>query len=185
MNPTTRRALAAALIIGVSAIAGYAGWRTQRHVDQATPAPKVSDSALRQLMALQLPDSDGRPQALQQWQGKVLVINFWATWCPPCRKEMPLLDAAQRKWADKGVQIVGIGIDEADAIHNYAVTNKLAFPLLVGGAELVDLTVALGNAAQGLPFSVVIGPDGRVAQTKLGAFKDDALEKLLQELATR
>jgi len=182
MNPTARRSLAAALIIGVSAIAGYAGWRTQSRLDQAAPAPKVSDGVRQQLLALTLPDSDGRPQAMQQWQGKVIVINFWATWCPPCRKEMPLLDAAQRKWANKGVQIVGIGIDEADAIHSYAVTNKLAFPLLVGGAELVDLTVALGNAAQGLPFSVVIAPDGRVAQTKLGAFKDDALDKLLQEL---
>ncbi|WP_374402046.1 TlpA family protein disulfide reductase [Niveibacterium sp.] len=185
MNPSARRGIAAALIIGVSAIAGYAGWRAQSHIDQATPAPKVSDGARQQLLALKLPDSDGRPQALQQWQGKVLVINFWATWCPPCRKEMPLLDAAQRKWGGKGVQIVGIGIDEADAVRDYAAANKLSFPLLIGGAELVDLSVALGNAAQGLPFSIVIGPDGRVAQTKLGAFKEDALEKLLQDLIQR
>ena len=98
---------------------------------------------------------------------------------------MPLLDAAQRKWGEKGVQIVGIGIDEADAVRDYAAANKLSFPLLIGDAGLVDLTVALGNAAQGLPFSIVIGPDGRVAQTKLGAFKEDALDKLLQDLVQR
>lgn len=168
MNPTTRRALAAALIIGVSAIAGYAGWRTQRHVDQATPAPKISDSALRQLMALQLPDSDGRPQALQQWQGKVLVINFWATWCPPCVKEMPELDRLQREQGPAGVQVVGLAIDQPDSVRRFLKQTPVSFPIGLAGFEGSEIGRQLGNSAGGLPFTAVFDRQGQVVERKLG-----------------
>ncbi|GAA5178475.1 TlpA disulfide reductase family protein [Niveibacterium umoris] len=179
-----RRAVSVALIVVVAAVAAYAGWRAGQHRDDATESPTVvtNTAAVEQLLAAHLQDPQGQNLAMNQWRGKVLVVNFWATWCPPCRREMPLLDAAQRKWADKGLQVVGVGIDEAAAIRDYAKANAFAMPLLIGDPALISLTEQFGNTQQALPFSVIIGRDGRVKHTKLGAFKDDMLDRMLTPL---
>lgn len=178
-----QRPLAIALTLLVAAAAGYAGWRSaQVRDEQAAPPARVDAAALHRLKTQALPEAAGQTMSLAQWQGKVIVVNFWATWCPPCRKEMPLLDSAQKKWGKSGVQIVGIGIDEPAAIRAYAKSNALSFPLLIAGPDYVDMTVALGNLSQGLPFSVIIGRDGQVKHTKLGPFKDEALDQLIAPL---
>ncbi|MCX9155525.1 TlpA family protein disulfide reductase [Niveibacterium sp. 24ML] len=180
------RTIAIVLTLLVAAVAGYAGWRSgQIRDEQAAPPARIDAAALGRLKNQALPEASGQTASLAQWQGKVIVVNFWATWCPPCRKEMPLLDAAQKKWGARGVQIVGIGIDEPAAIRAYAKTSGLSFPLLIAGPEFVDITVALGNLSQGLPFSVIIGRDGSVKHTKLGPFKDEALDALIEPLITQ
>jgi len=172
--------IAALLIIAVGLGAATAGWWVSSRNDTTAAVPAgVSPQAVAQLLAQQFPDADGKPQALSQWHGKTLVVNFWATWCPPCREEMPLLGRTQAEWQSKGVQVVGIGIDEVDAIRKFRDANKLGFPLLVAGPDLIGLAEQLGNTAQGLPFTVVIGPDGKLRNVKLGPFRGDQLEKLL------
>jgi thiol-disulfide isomerase/thioredoxin len=172
--------IAALLVFTVGLGAAAAGWWVGSRDDATAAVPSgISPQAVSQLLAQQFPDADGKPQPLSQWRGKTLVVNFWATWCPPCREEMPLLGRTQAEWQSKGVQIVGIGIDEVDAIRKFRDANKLAFPLLVAGPEQIELAQKLGNTAQGLPFTVVIGRDGTLRNVKLGPFRGDQLEKLL------
>jgi thiol-disulfide isomerase/thioredoxin len=152
-----------------SVAAGVAAWQIFRPAKATTEA----------LYALQLPDADGRLQAVAQWRGRVLVANFWATWCEPCREEMPALVAAQQAWRSKGVQIVGIGIDSAAKIRDFAVNYKISYPLLVSGPEVLDVARHLGNSAGGLPYTVVLARDGAVSGRHLGALQQGQIDSLL------
>ncbi|MCL2656371.1 MAG: TlpA family protein disulfide reductase [Betaproteobacteria bacterium] len=180
------RKLVGLLIVVVALGAGFAGWLAHERADtQALVPSNASAQAVAKLWALQLPDAEGKPQALAQWQGKTLVLNFWASWCPPCREEMPLLSQTQTKWQAQGVQIVGVGIDEASSIRKFSDAHKLPFPLLVAGLEQVSLTEQLGNSVQGLPFTVIIDPEGKLRHVKLGPFRGDQLDRLLESLTRR
>jgi peroxiredoxin len=180
------RKLTALLVIAVALGAGFAGWRAYERADtQALVPSNASAQAVAKIWALQLPDAEGKPQALAQWQGKTLVLNFWATWCPPCREEMPLLSQTQTKWQAQGVQVVGIGIDEASLIRKFSDTHKLPFPLLVAGLEQIGLAEQLGNSMRGLPFTVVIDSDGKLRHVKLGPFRGDQLDRLLEGVTRR
>lgn len=152
-----------------------AGYRFSRMGDQEMSA----SSAGTRLLALTLPDLDTLPQALSQWRGQVLVVNYWATWCAPCRKEMPGFARLQNKYAGKGVQFVGISIDDADKVREFQSRIRVPYPLLIGGPESLAVTVELGNATMGLPFTVVIDQKGQVARTRLGLFNEQNLDELL------
>lgn len=134
------------------------------------------------LLALSLPDMEGQPQPLRQWQGKVMVINFWATWCEPCRQEMPEFVRAQRELGPKGVQFVGIAVDQRDKIAQFANELDLNYPVLVGGFDAVDISKTLGNPLAALPFTVILGRDGRVAHTQLGQLKPIQLRSIIANL---
>jgi len=134
------------------------------------------------LLALTLPDPSGRPQPLSQWQGKVLVVNFWATWCGPCREEMPDLVRAQKEYGAKGLQIVGIAADDADKVQQFAKEIELNYPALIGGYAAIDLSKDLGNSLVALPFTLVVDRHGRVAYTHLGPVKPDKLRDVITKL---
>ena len=134
------------------------------------------------LLALTLPDPSGRPQPLSQWQGKVLVVNFWATWCGPCREEMPDLVRAQKEYGAKGLQIVGIAADDADKVQQFAKEIQLNYPALIGGYAAIDLSKDLGNSLVALPFTLVVDRHGRVAYTHLGPVKPDKLRDVITKL---
>lgn len=178
-----KRPLAAMLLVAVAFGAGYAGWWTRdRQAEPLTAPTDGAPAAVARLFALTLPDATGVRQALGQWRGKVLVVNYWATWCPPCREEMPLLARAQAAWAGRGVQVIGMGVDEAQAIAQFAARQPTGFPLLVADAEAIALAAELGNSSQGLPFTAVIDRHGRVAHLHLGALRGDQLDRLLTPL---
>ena len=141
-----------------------------------------SRSGVGALLASSFPDAAGRARRLSEWQGRPLVCNFWATWCEPCREEMPLLDAAQAKYAPNRVQVVGIAIDNAANVSHFASKNQFSFPLLVGEYAAVELMRELGNGAGALPFTVLIDASGRLRKRKLGAYSEPALRADLEQL---
>ena len=134
------------------------------------------------LLALTLPDPSGHPQALSQWRGKVLVVNFWATWCAPCREEMPEFVKAQGELGSKGLQFVGIAVDEPDKAERFASEIGLNYPVLVGGYGAIELSKTLGNRVVALPFTIVVDRQGRVAHTQLGPLKPAQLTAIVTKL---
>lgn len=168
-----------ALIIAVALFAATAGYLVS-HVRQVFPS---DPSATRQLLSLTLPDANDSAQSMQQWQGKILVVNFWATWCPPCREEMPGFSRLHRKLEGKGVQFVGIGIDSAVKIKEFSKLTPVSYPLLVGSPGLMEIVSLLGNNAGGLPYTVILDRDGHLERTRLGAWQEADLEAILDKLA--
>ena len=125
-------------------------------------------TAVASLMKANLPDTQGQTHTLSEWRGKVLLVNFWATWCPPCVEEMPELVDLQNSSEIKNLQIVGIGVDSPSNIQQFTKKFQISYPILVAGMEGTEIARALGNQAGGLPFTVLIDADGRVSQTYLG-----------------
>ncbi len=138
-----------------------------KRLESETPQNSVSAA----FFAQSLPDSRNQPQNMGQWKGKPLILNFWATWCAPCVEEMPELSALQAEIASKNVQILGIGIDSASAISEFSSKYRINYPLYVAGMNGTELSRQFGNQAGGLPFTVLIGPDGSVKKTYLGRLK--------------
>jgi thiol-disulfide isomerase/thioredoxin len=134
------------------------------------------------LLGLTLPDARGVQQPLSQWRGKVLVVNFWATWCEPCRDEMPEFVRLQRELGPRGLQFVGIAVDQADKVAAFARELGLNYPALVGGYDAMELSRTLGNRLVALPFTVVVDRQGRIAHTELGPFKRDQLLAVVTKL---
>lgn len=134
------------------------------------------------LMSISLPDTSGQQQSLAQWRGKVVVVNFWATWCEPCREEMPDFVRAQREFGPRGLQFVGIAVDQADKVEAFAKELDLNYPALIGGYGAVELSKALGNRLSALPFTIVIDRNGGVADTQLGPFKAGKLRSTISNL---
>src|SRR5258706_7480212 len=141
-----------------------------------------SGSGAASLLAQDFHDLSGSARRLTDWRGRVLVCNFWATWCAPCREEIPILIAAQHKYSGKGAQLVGIGIDQVAKILQFSKDLKIEYPLLVADSEVVDTMKKLGNRQGGLPFTVVLDRQGAVAHTRLGAFKAGELDRILDQL---
>ncbi len=177
MPEHARRRLLIVAAVGASAIA--AGIGAHRFL-RGESSPQ--DVAIAELQQLTLPDAAGAPQNFGQWKGKVLVLNFWATWCEPCREEIPALIRTQQKFGANGVQIVGIGIDSAAKIRDFSKEYKINYPLTVGGLDQIDLSRRLGNKIGGLPYTLVIDRAGRVVKTKLGGISEAELEALLRPL---
>ena len=134
------------------------------------------------LLGVSLPDPSGQEQSLGQWKGKVLVVNFWATWCAPCREEMPMFMKVQRELGPKGIQFVGIAVDNADKVRQYAEELKLNYPTLIGGYGAMELSKSMGNTVMALPFTVIVDRAGRVAHTQLGPLKEDQLMSILRQI---
>jgi thiol-disulfide isomerase/thioredoxin len=142
-----------------------------------TPQPSAPVQAL---YAQSLPDASGAQQALAQWKGKAMVLNFWAPWCAPCVEEMPELSQLQKEYAGKNLQVIGIGIDSPNNIAEFAKKFNIAYPVYVAGITGTELSRQFGNKAGGLPYTVLIGADGQIKKTYLGRLK---FEQLRADLA--
>ena len=171
-----REWLATAAVAAAAGVAGYA-FNASR---VAPSAASEADNAA--LLALRLPNLDDKPQTIGEWRGKVLVVNFWATWCGPCREEIPLFVKLQQRYAAKGLQFIGIAIDQADKVRPFAREFQMNFPILIGGSEALEVGRQIGNKAGVLPFTVVLGRDGHIVASAIGAAKPDKLEPLLTGL---
>jgi len=172
------RRVQAGVFLLVAGLAGTAGF----YLNRGSLTSAATDGAAQSLLLASLPDPGGRSQTLSQWRGKVLVVNFWATWCTPCREEIPALMRVQHKYVANGVQLVGIAIDSVSKVRDYAEEMQIDYALLIGGMETLDLARDLGNRAGVLPFTVVLDRNGKVAYTHAGALTETSLGAVLTPL---
>ena len=158
----TRRRLLVAGVAGAAAVAGagVAWWKFSPHA--------LSPGAEQALWALEFEQPGGGTLAMKSFLGKPLLLNFWATWCPPCVEELPLLNAFFREQAANGWQVVGLAIDQPSSVRKFLERIPLAFPVGLAGLGGTDLGRSLGNLTGGLPFTVVLGAEGRVLHRKMG-----------------
>lgn len=168
------------LLGGLALLAAAAGYR----LGLLGKSAETASAVVPQLPIFEtvLTDLKGQAQSLGQWRGKVLVVNYWATWCHPCREEMPGFSRLQDKYRDKGVQFVGISIDTVDKIIEFQKTTPVSYPLLIGDIGVMESSAKLGNVRQALPFTAVFDQQGRLSATKLGRLAEPELERQLKEL---
>ncbi len=141
-----------------------------------------SATSTEALFAASFPDAEGKQQSMSQWRGKVLVVNFWASWCGPCREEMPMLDGFQADYGVKDVRIVGISAEDVDHLKAFSEELKVGYQLLAGDFEALALAQALGNDKGILPFTVVVDKNGKIANIMFGMIDKSTLEKALAPL---
>lgn len=144
---------------------------------RAPPLPAGVIVARRgeRMPALALTDLDGRKVQLPDaWAGRRTLVNLWATWCAPCLKEMPDLQAFSVKQGVSGVHVVGIALDEPDAVRNFLAAHGITYPILTDAPGPADASVRLGNRAGVLPFSALIDADGRLLKTRIGPFENQS-----------
>ena len=172
----------AALVVAVAATVGgfYAG-----HVftgGDSVAATSASGNAVDQLWKATPPGASGTSVPLASFKGKPVVVNFWASWCGPCVKEMPTLSAMQRDYAKKGVTFIGLGVDSEKNVNDFLQKVPVGYPVYVTGFGGADLARSFGNSAGGLPFTVVIDAKGQVRSTKLGEVDVAELKHTLDSL---
>jgi thiol-disulfide isomerase/thioredoxin len=159
-----------------------AGAASRRALAAATPvvAHPPAPGALAALQARPMADLQGATRRLGEWQGRPMLLNFWASWCAPCVREMPQLDALQKQFPQ--VQFIGIGIDTADKIRKFLRKVPVSYPLLVMGTTGIDTLRDLGDSAAGLPFTLILAKDGSVKRSILGKIQPDDVHDTLAGL---
>ena len=164
------------MIGGISLLALLAGVFSSQWISQTGLA---SDPSIKAFFANPWQTPDGKPANSQNWRGNVLVVNFWASWCPPCVEEMPALDRIAQEYASKNVLIVGIGIDSPSNIREFLQKTPVSYPIVLGGLEGSNLSKQMGNTQGALPYTVVINPKGKSIYTKLGKISEEELKKAI------
>ena len=194
MTTATGRATLVAIVL-VAGLAGAAGYWFFESRESA--APKVAETSAGSPVAgpatpsrlaetvpvFQLADRSGETRSLQDWQGKSLIVNFWATWCAPCRREIPLLKQIARDHADDGVEVIGIAVDFREKVLAYADEMQIDYPLLIGEQDALDAAAAFGIDSIGFPFTVFADRQGRLVFAQLGELHADQAELILEQVA--
>lgn len=170
------------LLGGIALLAAAVGYRLGV-LGKSTENTSATASAA-DVFRLVLTDVKGQPHGLDRYRGKVLVVNYWATWCHPCREEMPGFSRLQEKYSNKSVQFVGISIDDAAKIIEFQKETPVSYPLLIGDMGIMKSSAELGNSRQALPFTAVFDRQGRLSAAKLGRFAEADLERLLIDLTS-
>lgn len=175
-----------ALLAGLVAVAALGlGYLSARSWTPASPLEYVSargELSAEPLFSATMPDLRGKMQAVSQWRGKVLVVNFWATWCGPCREEIPEFMKIQDRFRERGLVFIGIAVDQSESVRAYSQEVGINYPILLGELEAIDLSRKAGNHLSGLPFTAIIDRSGRIVGTKAGRFPGAALESAVGPL---
>jgi len=177
VSPTATRLAALGVCILAFGLGLYAGHR------QAPPAsPLPTSRSVEQLLQQTLTTPTGQAVSLPQQPGKIQVINFWATWCPPCRREMPEFSRLQEELQASGVQFSGIAIDSAENVREFSHQNRISYPLYIAPPATAALLTELGNPGGALPYTLIIDRQGQPRHATLGQISGPELTRLLQPL---
>ncbi len=165
------------IIVVISLLALLGGALTSQWISKTALA---NDPSIKAFFANSWQSPDGKPVNSTEWQGKVLVVNFWASWCPPCVEEMPTLDLLQQEFLQQNVLFVGIGIDSPSNIREFLKITPVSYPIVIGGLEGSNLSKQMGNSQGALPYTVIINPKGKAIYTKLGKISEEELRKAIK-----
>ena len=138
------------------------------------------DQRNQQALDFSFPDVNGQMQASNQWFGKIVVVNFWATWCSPCLKEIPEFIELQDDYKQQGVQFIGIAIDDLEPVKQYLASINGNYPQLIAGDSGIALAKQFGNTANGVPYTIIIDPTGKIVRKHGGELSGDQLASFLK-----
>ena len=155
--------------------AGVAWWQFQPHGDGASPGAAAADPALQAFWQQSFDTPEGGSLSMAGFAGKPLLVNFWATWCPPCVEELPLIDRFHTDNRARNWQVLGLAVDQPSAVRSWLQRKPLGFPVVMAGLQGTELSKTLGNLAGGLPFTVVFGAAGQVLHRKSGKVSAEEL----------
>ena len=129
-----------------------------------------------------LNDASGKQHNIIEWQGKIRIINFWATWCPPCIKEIPEFVFLQEQYASKGLQFIGIAIDDEVSVKEYLAKTKINYPILIADLEGIALAHQLGNSVDAVPYTLIVDQQGRIIHQHRGAFSKEQIMEVISPI---
>ncbi|MEJ2380358.1 MAG: TlpA disulfide reductase family protein [Gammaproteobacteria bacterium] len=182
-----------AVVIMLAVAGGGAGYGLYHwtHLGQQPPAAKAPAAAPGGVAVahkneprpdFSLKDLDGKSHDISDWNGKVVLLNFWATWCPPCRHEIPAFIKLQKEFGPKGLQVVGVAIDQKNLVEEFRDTVGINYPLLVGDMNAVDVSKRYGNQYGEIPYTVFIDRQGRIAHIQRGEISEQQAAKIIRSL---
>lgn len=157
---------------------------SERPAPAATAAPEAATLNAVKYPEFSLPDMSGRARDFSEWQGTHRLVNFWATWCAPCRREIPLLKSFQDLHANDGFQVLGIAVDYAEDVTAYAETAKFNYPVLIGQEDAMAVAESSGIEFIGMPFTMIVAADGEYLSAYIGELHQEHLDTVV-EVMTR
>jgi len=183
-HPMLKKLLNIAGYIAITATLGFAIYYYALNPNSPlkTSSTDYSGLSTQALFATKLPNENAAMLDFNQYKGKIIVLNFWASWCPPCREEMPELDALYKKYQPQQVAVIGIAAEELATMRKFVLNTPVSYPTIAGDIEAMNLASLLGNAQGGLPYTVIINTDAKVANVYLGRLDMHKVEHDLDAL---
>ncbi len=171
-----RNKIAISVLIIASAILGFYSYT--RLAEDTLPV--VSDPIISGIITFTLPDLEGNLHHLSDWDGKARIVNFWATWCAPCRREIPLLKNAQAEYAESDFQVIGVAVDFVEEVVEYAEMAEFNYPILVGQEDAIAAVEATGMNFIGMPFTMIVSSDGYLIKIHIGELMKEHIELIVE-----
>ena len=188
-----KRISLAFIVLGLSLVAGYAGYSlsqsSNRGAEKSVSKPTTPPAGAQASAVVGNPrpdfslgDVNGQVRNISEWDGKVVAINFWATWCPPCIKEIPEFVELQHKYAEQGLQFIGIALQRPEEVTEFMESTGMNYPVLAGEMEVIKIAESYGNDIGALPYTVILNRMGQIHFVKRGPLAGTEAEAIISEL---